>query len=583
MSSKKFSSHTSAKLELSDLEESKNIKVGRWKNERIPGPSQQLNPCHSSYSVQYQRYGGNTERKGISYCSPILTARQHVFDYSCTQEMPLLHLHSPQHFPSSCSVFPVPQTASQTIWTRSLPPRLLSSMYFPNTRHTSFPIIRQVSASRHPSFAHNLIPLQKVIAFQQRRLLHSVRQTHFGQWQLLTTGLSSCVKGIRDCTSKREKRKKKLESAYRQVEERLHIPLQTDDSPVFFKKNIQCDQPVCGLEDILSNSAENFDSVLIDQSISSLSSTADFHYYASTHKWPANTRETGTNTVDLAVLQPKSTTVLSGDDVEHRLLFNADDSARCLQSPLTVPVAQKYFASKLAEMDAQLTTLQNISENMELEFYNTRLFVDTAEKLNKQQHYVNQKYLGTGILAKKKDFKIRSKPQMLTKNSLQPQKLRNIYNILNDLETESTFPASELDLPQKQTRQVKRICHLYQGVSKSRHQREEIREWMKRKYKQRQAEYRRQLDEKRKNEHHPFTPTANVSTEDIKINNIIKGVKDKIVSAEHHSHRKMEAVKLMKEIVSDAMQLTTYTQNSVTSKSRRFVQSPKRRAARRRH
>ncbi|XP_051784527.1 ciliogenesis and planar polarity effector 1-like [Erpetoichthys calabaricus] len=366
-------------------------------------------------------------------------------------------------------------------------------------------------------------------------------------------------------------------------------PIGLRNSRVTYLQNIQYDQPVCGLEDRHSNSAENFDSVLIDQSISSLSSTADFHYYASTHKWPANTRETGTNTVDLSVLQPKSTTVLNGDDVEHRLLFNADDSARCLYSPLTVPVAQKYFASKLAEMDVQLTTLQNISENMELEFYNTRLFVDTAEKLNKQQHYVNQKCLGTGILAKKKGLMrfnclILSEnliPIRLTKDSLQPQKLRYIYNILNDLETDSMFPASELDLPQKQTRQVKRICHLYQGFSKSRHQREEIREWMKRKYKQRQAEYRRQLDEKRKKEHHPFTPTANVSSEDIKINNIIKGVKDKMVSAEHHSHRKMEAVKLMKEIVSDAMQLTACRQNPVTTRSRRFVQSPKRRAARR--
>ncbi|XP_058880878.1 ciliogenesis and planar polarity effector 1 isoform X2 [Acipenser ruthenus] len=70
-----------------------------------------------------------------------------------------------------------------------------------------------------------------------------------------------------------------------------------------------------------------------------------------------------------------------GDEVTQRLLLDNDYSVQSPSLPGNRSSAKHKFTAKLSEMDVQLTALQNIAENMELEFANTRLLVNTIENL----------------------------------------------------------------------------------------------------------------------------------------------------------------------------------------------------------
>ncbi|XP_058841412.1 ciliogenesis and planar polarity effector 1-like [Acipenser ruthenus] len=70
-----------------------------------------------------------------------------------------------------------------------------------------------------------------------------------------------------------------------------------------------------------------------------------------------------------------------GDEVTQRLLLENDYSVQTPSLPGNLSSAKHKFTAKLSEMDVQLTALQNIAENMELEFANTRLLVNTIENL----------------------------------------------------------------------------------------------------------------------------------------------------------------------------------------------------------
>ncbi|XP_039606484.1 ciliogenesis and planar polarity effector 1 isoform X3 [Polypterus senegalus] len=335
----------------------------------------------------------------------------------------------------------------------------------------------------------------------------------------------------------------------------------------------------------------------------------------------------------------KPTTVPTGDEITKKLFLPEDHSVRLLPQSLSQSVAQRHFAAKLSEMDVQLTALQNIAENMELEFSNTRLLVNTIEKLGTaispepatQSHYGQDNFaeiaafsqnsfyqledlmeeneenlfLGTDVdpvvpvIAKRSsspcviqdkfdvsfpDF-LPTEADVSMEDALHLTGLSDVADILGDLLTDNKVAASELGLSETQARKLTRMYESqvrqpYPSINKIDQKKQEVKEWMKRKHQQRQAEYHREREKQREQEHRPFTAMAqrNFTTKDIKLNKKIKEDKDKMMLSDHHSQRKKEALNLMNEILSENKQLAENEHHVTKGTYMTFVTSPGRRS-----
>uniref|UniRef100_U3IMM2 Ciliosis and planar polarity effector complex subunit 1 n=1 Tax=Anas platyrhynchos platyrhynchos TaxID=8840 RepID=U3IMM2_ANAPP len=175
---------------------------------------------------------------------------------------------------------------------------------------------------------------------------------------------------------------------------------------------------------------------------------------------------------------------------------------------LSKVVNKEHFSTKQQEMDMQLQMLQNITENMEEDFRNTKM--------------VSSDY------------------------PLQITDLNGVtdINMLGYFSFTCAF----------------RIHDSATGHSKkTEKEKKEIRAWMKRKQRERMREFVKKLDEQRQKEHNPFNLRKNMhcspTSKDIKIFRKKKEEKDKVLLSEHHSMRVSQALSLMNEMLSETVVL----------------------------
>ncbi|NXE06448.1 CPLN1 protein, partial [Lophotis ruficrista] len=217
-------------------------------------------------------------------------------------------------------------------------------------------------------------------------------------------------------------------------------------------------------------------------------------------------------------------------------------------------IGKEYFSIKQQEMDMQLQTLQNITENMEEDFRNTRLLVKIIEDFE----MAASSDLGA-CPSFSEDARIVDDGMSL-EDPLQITGLSGVTDIINDLVVEGDISPSELGFTKTQAKKISRLHDSAAGRSqKTEKEKKEIQAWMKRKQKERMREYLKKLDEQRQKEHDPFNLRKNVhcslTSKDIKFLQKKKEEKDKALLSEHHSIRISQALSLMNEMLSETVVL----------------------------
>ncbi|XP_014803078.1 PREDICTED: uncharacterized protein C5orf42 homolog isoform X2 [Calidris pugnax] len=301
-------------------------------------------------------------------------------------------------------------------------------------------------------------------------------------------------------------------------------------------------------------------------------------------------------------------------------------------------IDKEYFSTKQQEMDMQLQALQNITENMEEDFRNTKLLVKIIEDFEmaansdlsahpsfsedariidgESEHYLRGMIFEDVIGDEKEEYPVPSYTTLelhspvsagstssfprgkksssgihacgdlsdrSLEDPLQITGLSGVTDIISDLVAGGDVSLSELGLTKTQAKKISRARDSVAGQSqKTEKEKREIQAWMKRKQKERMREYLKKLDEQRQKERNPFNQRKNVhcglTSKDIKFFQKKKEEKDKALLSEHHSMRISQALSLMNEMLSETVVLPA-NEHRPLSRSRSPQECRKRRMA----
>ncbi|XP_075597436.1 ciliogenesis and planar polarity effector 1 [Balearica regulorum gibbericeps] len=283
-------------------------------------------------------------------------------------------------------------------------------------------------------------------------------------------------------------------------------------------------------------------------------------------------------------------------------------------------IGKDYLSTKQQEMDMQLQTLQNITENMEEDLRNAKLLVKIIEDFemtansdlgacpsfsedvrvigDESEHYLRSMIFEDVTDDEKKGLNLEYPVPSYTTlevhspafavsasnfpsgikscsgfhicgdpcdSSLEDPRqisgLNGVTDISSDLVVEGDASLLELGLTKTQAKKISRVHDSAAGHSqKTEKEKKELQAWMKRKQKERMREYVRKVDEQRQKERNPFNLRKNVhcspTSKDIKLFQKKKEEKDKALLSEHHNMRISQALSLMNEMLSETKVLS---------------------------
>ncbi|XP_032069124.1 ciliogenesis and planar polarity effector 1 isoform X3 [Thamnophis elegans] len=316
--------------------------------------------------------------------------------------------------------------------------------------------------------------------------------------------------------------------------------------------------------------------------------------------------------MELSLLPPSVTEEENaGDPLTSSLLHEDFSSIYAGQK-----ISREHFSGKLQEMDRQLSYLQNLTERMEKEYSTTKLFGETSkdvrvipeqeeddilffapgvqlckaerystrvrvENFTDEKDFLEAESSPKDFIALKTpsvspsgsaanhprvnelfadiSFKMEEQYERCSDDRLQITGFSDVLDIINDLIVENGVSPLELGLSEIQAKKIASLSNKpHKQTYKAEKDKKELHAWMKRKRKERLAEYMQTLSEKRAKEHNPFhlrKMPLGLSTREIKLQQKKKKEKDKVLLAEHHNLRVNEALSLMHDLLSDTAQL----------------------------